>query len=81
MNPKIDFIPYGLIKDFNEPDLTLIQDTYEIDQIWKYLGIDPEQFDLYGLFVGVENGDYTEIYAYSGTVPYDYKTIYKMVDQ
>lgn len=80
MNPKIDFVPCGDIESIQDrDDLILIQDTYEIDQIWRDLKINPDKIDLYGLFVTVESGDYGEIYAYSGSVPSLSKTLYKMV--
>jgi hypothetical protein len=76
-----DFIPIGSIASINDrDDLILVNDSYEIDQIWEYLGIDPEPLGLYGLFVKIENGDYSEIYAYSGSLSNLSKMLYKYVE-
>ena len=46
----------------DNPDLTLITDSQDIESVKDYLG-NPEWFDYGCLFVNVQDGDYAEIYG------------------
>lgn len=49
------------------PDLTLVQNSCEVNHILDMMGIDGN----YGcLFVNVENGDYTEVWGTKQSVPF-----------
>lgn len=56
-------------------DLTLVDDSREVRHILDSIGYDDK--GLFGcLFVGVEDGDYTDIYAIRGSVPWLHRTAY-----
>lgn len=58
-------------------DLQLITDESEVNEILSYLG--KKRFArrriINGLFVGQENGDYTRIYGFRGSIPYHEKEL------
>lgn len=66
----------GHISDLNErTDLQLVTDSQDVRALEENLGIKHE-FD--GYFVKIENGEYTEVYGYPGSVPDLYKAIYRV---
>jgi hypothetical protein len=76
------FITYvGTINDIQDRrGLMLITDSFEVKHILDYLGYpapdDDDPMDFSGLFVLVGGGDYEEIYAFEGSVPYLYKDLW-----
>lgn len=77
---------FGTINDIQErEDLMLITDSYEVNYILDYFGYpapdDEDQMDFSGLFVSVRDGDYEEVYAFEGCVPYLYKDIWMIETQ
>ena len=72
---------FGTINDIQDrEDLMLITNSFEVKYILDYLGYpapneeDPINFS--GLFVLVGDGDYDEVYAFEGCVPYLNKNLY-----
>jgi len=67
----------------NRKDLILVTDLMEVKWILDYLGYpatdDDDPFDFSGLFVAVRDGDYEEVLAFEGCVPYLYKDLW-MID-
>jgi hypothetical protein len=73
----------GTIKTIEDrKDLILVTDPLEVNWILDYLGYpaasknDPMEFS--GLFVAVQDGDYEEVFAFEGCVPYTYKDLWKI---
>jgi len=60
----------------NKPDLSLVTDQYEVDQILDRIGVEQDHEtivleDAYRcLWVNVENGEYTEVWGIHKSVPY-----------
>lgn len=71
------------IKDIEKrKDLQLLTNSQDVKFIKKYLGNDIAQFDLEcidGFFVKEEDGDYIEIYGFSGCIPYLCKELYRLI--
>ena len=72
---------FGTINDIQErKDLMLITDSYEVKYILDYLGYpafdDDDPMDFSGLFVLVGDGDYEDVYAFEGCVPFLYKDLW-----
>lgn len=66
---------FGTINDVEERhDLILVTDTLEVKWILDYLGYpaenDDDPKDFSGLFVSIRDGDYEEVFAFEGCVPY-----------
>ncbi len=63
-------------------DLILITDPLEVNWILNYLGYpsayDDDTFEFSGLFVTIRNGDYEEVFAFEGCVPYLYKDLWQI---
>jgi hypothetical protein len=77
---------FGTINDIQErKDLMLITDSLEVKYILDHLGYpapdEDEPLDFSGLFVLVGEGDYEEVYAFEGCVPYLYKNLWKIDTQ
>ena len=71
----------GTINDIQDRrDLMLITDSFEVNHILDHLGLpapdDEDPFDFSGLFVLVGDGEYKEVYAFEGCVPYLYKELW-----
>ena len=74
----------GTIEDIqNRDDLTLIDNDYDVYHTLynaggpEYIRLQ-EEHGFYGLFVNTDNGDYKEIYAYKGQVPFIWKKLYQI---
>ena len=79
LKPIVSYV--GTINDIQDrSDLMLITDSFEVKHILDYLGYpapdDDDPFELSGLFVLVGDGDYEEVYAFEGCVPYLYKDLW-----
>jgi hypothetical protein len=76
----------GTIQDIQgRTDLTLITGDFETSQTFRHLGGDQglriqEEYGLYGLFASVEDGDYSTVYAFNGSVPFLWKDLYEVLD-
>ena len=76
----------GTIQDIQDrTDLTLITGDYEVSEVFKHIGGNQglrlmSEYGFYGLFTTVENGDYGEVYAFNGSVPALWKTLYEVLD-
>jgi len=71
----------GTINDIQDrDDLLLITNSFEVKYILDYFGYpahnDEDPIDFSGLFVLVGDGDYEEVYAFEGCVPYLYKDLW-----
>jgi hypothetical protein len=53
----------------------LVTGSHERDHIIRHIGKDPSDYAHMGLFVKVVNGDYQEVLAFAGNVPYLYKRV------
>ncbi len=76
----------GIIKGIQDRrDLMLITDAKEVKYILDYLGYpaldDDDPFNFSGLFVSVGDGDYEEVYAFEGCVPYLFKDLWMINTQ
>jgi hypothetical protein len=69
----------------NRKDLILVTEPLEVNWILDYLGYpkpnDDEPMVFSGLFVSVKDGDYDEVYAFEGCVPYLYKDLWMINTQ
>jgi hypothetical protein len=79
LKPIVTYV--GTINDIeNCKDLILVTDQFEVEYILKYLGYpapgDDDPLEFAGLFVSISDGDYVEVFAYIGCVPYLYKDLY-----
>ena len=73
----------GTIQEIqNRNDLILITDSQEVETVLNdlnYPSSDEEApMDFGGLFVALQDGDYSDILAYEGTIPYLYKDLWKI---
>jgi len=86
---KADFkiTDMGTVADINHRDDLILIDIDRdrksvIDslplKIWDYFNKYYNDIHGYSFFVKVENGEYKEIYAYPGTIPYIVKTLLKI---
>jgi hypothetical protein len=80
------FTYVGTINDIQKRrDLMLITDSFEVKHILDDLGYpatdDDDSMDFSGLFVLVGDGDYEEVYAIEGCVPYLYKDLWMINTQ
>ncbi|MFA5409976.1 MAG: hypothetical protein WC343_14480 [Bacilli bacterium] len=69
----------GTIADIQDrQDLILVDLSQDVDAIKQHFGNRKslKQFD--GFFIKVDNGDYEEVYGFSGNIPYLTKDIYKI---
>ena len=70
---------FGTIEDLNDrEDLSLISDSQDVQQIKDHLGNHPEINEFDSFFVKIEDGEYVEIFAFWGSVPYLGKTLFKV---
>jgi hypothetical protein len=84
LKPSVTYV--GTINDIQDRrDLRLIIDSLVVEYILEHIGYpardddDPIEFSV--LFVLVGDGDYEEVYAFEGTVPYLIKNIWKIDNQ
>jgi len=67
----------------NRKDLILVTDSFEVKWILDYLGYHAsgvdDVFEFSGLFVTIMDGDYGEVFAFEGCVPYLFKDLW-MID-
>jgi len=80
LKPVVTYV--GTINDIQDRrELMLITDSLEVKYILDYLGYpapdDDDPMDFSDLFVLVRDGDYEEIYAFEGCVPYLYKDLWQ----
>jgi len=63
-------------------DLILVTDSLEVKWILDYLGYpavdDEDPLEFSGLFLAIKDGDYEEVFAFEGCVPYLYKDLWKI---
>ena len=86
MHVGLRVVPSGTVADLDKrKDLVLVTNDTEVTDLKHYIAGDPfiprlrEKLDDFGgFFVKVEDGEYTEIYGFSGSVAYTYKTIYRV---
>ena len=66
-------------------DLILVTDQLEVEWILDHLGLpapnDEDLLDFSGLFVSIQDGDYVEVFAYEGFVPYLFKDLWMIYTQ
>ena len=73
----------GTIKDIEDSeDLILVTDKFEVNWILDYLSYpaldNDDPLDFSGLFVSIREGDYEEVFAFEGCVPYLNKDLWKI---
>ena len=79
MRPYIKIENAGTIEDAQDrEDLILVTDSQDVEAIKQHIGDFPDLEDFDGFFVTVEDGEYGEVYGFSGSVAYLYKTIYQI---
>lgn len=61
-------------KDPKLADLILVTNSQDVDFIADYLQL-KDRTRYGGFFVRVENGEYTKVYGFEGTVPYLWKHV------
>jgi len=79
LNQIVSYV--GTIKEIeNRKDLILVTDPLEVRWILDYLGYktayDNDPFQFSGLFVNINDGDYEEVFAFEGFVPYLNKNLW-----
>ena len=73
----------GTIQEIqNRNDLILITDSQEVETVLNDLNYpatdEKAPMDFGGLFVAIQDGDYSEIFAFEWTVPYLSKDLWKI---
>jgi len=73
----------GTIKDIQDrDDLILVTDSQEVQAVLDHIRYPPngdeDPMDFSGLFVSIQDGDYLEIFAYLGSIPYLFENIWKI---
>ena len=81
--PKLSLIYAGTIKDIQErDDLILITDSQEVEAVLNHITFpsvaDEITMEFSGLLVSIKDGDYLEIFAYEGTIPYLFENLWKI---
>jgi hypothetical protein len=61
-----------------KPYLQLATDYQEVEFIKEYFGNRPAVQDFDGFLVNTEDGEYSEVYGFSGNIAYTYKTVFKI---
>jgi hypothetical protein len=84
LRPIVTYV--GTINDIQDRnDLMLITDSYEVNYILDYFGYpapdDDDHMDFSGLFVLVGDGDYEEVFAFEGCVPFFCKDLWMFTTQ
>ena len=79
LKPIVTYV--GTINDIQDRrDLMLMTDSLEVKYILDYFGYpaddDGDPLEFSGLFILVGEGDYEEVYAFEGCVPYLYKDLW-----
>ncbi len=70
----------GTIEDIQErEDLTLAVDSQDVEHIINHLGNHEDLDQFNGFFVKVDKGDYTEIYAFHGSIPDLHKSLFQII--
>lgn len=59
------------IKELRDPELLLVTDSQDVRAVKDTIGFPALEYD--GFFVKVENGDYSEVWGFLGTIPYVWK--------
>lgn len=77
------FTYFGTINDIQDrEEFILITNSFEVKFILDYLGYpapdDDDPKDFSGLFVSVRDGDYEEVYAFEGCIPYLFKDLWQI---
>jgi len=49
----------------------------QVRSVLEHIGVDPTDYGM--VFVDTENGEYIEVWASHGCVPYTHKTAYRLV--
>ena len=81
LKPKLTYA--GTIKDIQDrDDLILVTDSQEVQAVLEHINYPPENdespMDFSGFFVSIQDGDYLDIFAYEGTIPYLFQNICKI---
>ena len=81
LKPKLTYA--GTIKDIQDrDDLILVMDSQEVQAVLEHINYplkdDESPMDFSGLFVSIQDGDYLDIFAYEGTIPYLFENIWKI---
>lgn len=83
LRPKIvtEFVDtIGRFQDYPENKYyTLVTDTQDVEAIWDEFGNDPTVTDFGGFLVKVGEGEYKDVLGFQGNVPWDYKSLYRIV--
>ena len=59
-------------------DLQLVDLSQDVNAIKKYFGNNKALDNFGGFMVKIENGDYAEVYGFTGNIPYLIKDVYKI---
>lgn len=80
--PRVKDIKYiGTIESVmeNRPDFTLLTDSQDVEAIWDYFGNDEDVKQFDGFFAKIGGGDYSRVYGFYGSVPFNWKEIYDII--
>lgn len=81
-NRTIDAEPVGHIGQYNLDDsYVLINTGFDVERLKGDFGNPEALEDLDGFFVQIVDGDYGNVYGFEGTVPYNDKMLYKVVEK
>ena len=79
MRVKIRVKDAGTVQNLNKrKDLILVTDSQDVKAIKDHLGHHEDVEDFDGFFVKIEDGDYSEIYGFEGSVPWLGKSVYNI---
>jgi len=77
-NYTASYVPVGYVRDINDrEDLQLIDRDTDVAQIMSDFDIDPEE-DFGAFFAKIDNGEITELYAITGSIPNLSNTLYRI---
>lgn len=80
--PRVKDARYvGLIEAVmkHQPDFMLLTDSQDVEAIKDYFGNDEDIEEYDGFFVKIKDGDYSRIYAFYGSVPFNWKELYEII--
>jgi len=70
---------YGILDDLDSrPELMLITDSQDVQAIKEYLGSGEWLDDYDSFMVEVLDGDYGDIFGFSGIIPYSSYPVYRI---
>ncbi len=79
MRVVVKAVADGTIADFNDrPEFSLVTLSQDVESVKEMFGNRQAVKEFDGFLVKEEDGDYSEVYGFTGSVPYNNKTVYKV---